>query len=1717
MKLHRTLLFLALAFALASLAHADFPVRQSGNQTFPPAVAYNSADHQYLVVWSELTWNGSAYFPALMGQRLAEDGSLLGSAFQIFFIGSNPTVAYNSSANEYLVGFNPGTGYAGQRVSATGILLGSITGLMDTVSHGRLLYNSLTNEYLFLGAMLVDNPAMGAGYKIIKIKSRKIGVDGQPMNAPVLVEYRAHGHEPAEPVFSGAFAPIQSSGTPNGRYLVVIGRTTVLKMLDSDGAPIDIVTDPNHPGVTSQYIPFPTGNAEGGQFGVDVAYGTSSSYSMTGPAFLVVWADNNNSFGGHAWTGIYGGFVDALKTDYLTTDIILDKSFPLSFEWDHWARDAEAVTWRPQVAFNYSSQKFYVAWREMPGTDSSDDTHVNHIRGADVYERIPSDVTDNVIISSTNASANPTCPAVASSSTTEHALVVWQDYRDKGSTSANVYGSVQKVADPVPPPPPPPPTTTWVVTNTNDTGSGSLRQAILNANSRTGLDTIVFDIPGTVLHTIQPLSALPTITDPVLIDGYTQPGSSVNTSSFANGLNTVLRIELDGSNAGTSSSGLRISGGQSIVRGLVINRFDSCGISVGGLGENTVEGNYIGMDATGSTPLNNRWYGVNIDNSPDNHIGGTTPGVRNLITGNGRSQGSAAYGAAIQNMGNLSTGTVIQGNLIGVSATGRVKLDVPLNGITISGDNIVIGGTAPGAGNVISGNNVGIFLWEDGCTVQGNYVGTDITGTAPLGNRRGIQIFGGNNLVGGLTATARNIISGNSTQGIFIGTDGRTGNIIQGNFIGTQIDGTSNLGNGAEGILADGAQNCVTIGGTDNGAGNIIAFNGIRGIRLPLNFGGIRILGNSIFANSGLGIDLAQGTEDVSGVTANDPGDADTGPNGLQNYPVLTSVEGGDYLSVSGTLNSAPNTAFRVEFFSTPIQETGGSRQGKTYLTNIEVVTDGSGNSTFSFTYGFPVGPGNAITATATDPNGNTSEFSDPVLIPFSSADFVVTSTNDDGPGSLRQAILAANALPGRDTIAFNIPGAGPHTITPATPLPEVADPVVIDGYTQPGSSVNTNELSAPCNAVLKIILDGSAVKFISPPTDGIHLIGGSSVVRGLVIGSFGRYGICIDTKGSNVVAGNFIGTDDAGLVRSENTGGVSIQNVSYNLIGGTTPAARNVISGNSMLGISIVGAAAQRNDVQGNYVGLNSTGAHALPNWSFGINIVDGSYNTIGGTMPGAGNVIAGFGVGDGGTPQTTPTGDGIAVSGSATKNVISGNLIGTNAAGDDTVAGYGIGILVNANGNMIGGTGSGARNIISGNREQGMLILGDSNIVKANYIGTDVVGSKALPNRNVGIVIVGKDNLIGGGSAAEGNVISGNDTAGVVIFQKLDQTYGRRNRVQGNLIGTQAVGGGPLGNAGPGVLILNGCMDNAIGDTVDGAGNTIAFNLGDGVRVDTIHTLRRPGDPDLPAARNRILGNSVFSNGGLGINLVGGVEDDFERTANDAMDADAGPNELQNYPVITAVQGGNSLTVHGSLNSLPDSTFRIEFFATPAGEVLKYGEGQTFIGSITVHTDASGHAVFGTTFGTPVSAGRRITATATDGQGNTSEFSDPVLVTTTDVALREELPLETSLLQNYPNPFNPKTGIRYQVGQTLGPAGGGTGVSGVSEAGVGNRGSGSSVKLVVYDLLGREVAVLVDERKAPGRYEVSFDGSGLASGVYIYRMTVGSFVSVKTMLLVK
>ncbi|HYP26530.1 MAG TPA: BACON domain-containing carbohydrate-binding protein [Blastocatellia bacterium] len=531
-----------------------------------------------------------------------------------------------------------------------------------------------------------------------------------------------------------------------------------------------------------------------------------------------------------------------------------------------------------------------------------------------------------------------------------------------------------------------------------DSGECTLREAILAANLNPGADTIVFSI-STGPQKINLLGPLPNISEVVTIDGTLQPGFS-----------GAPLIELNGQSAGEGTNGLSLTGGDSTVRGLVINNFGGSGITISNLGGNTIEGNYIGTNLLGQIAQGNAENGVVISNSSNNIIGGTTDSSRNVISGN------LTHGVLI--IGSPATGNHVRGNFIGTNVAGTSRIANNADGVSIiDAPGNTVGGTQAGMRNVISGNDgkgVSIqFSNASGNAVQGNFIGTDVNGTDDLGNEiDGIDLFeSSSNIIGGTAAGARNIISGNNANGIRINLGG--GNQIRGNFIGTKIDGRIALPNLFRGIFIGNGSNNNVIGGPSAGEGNTIANNSTGGVLVQEGTGNA-IRANLIFANGGLGIDLAP-----VGVTNNDPGDPDSGPNNLQNTPIITSASSASATStnVQGTLNSTANTSFTIDFFSNIACDPLGSGEGQEFLGSTSVTTNGSGNASFNVTLPASASAGPFITATATNPTGNTSEFS-PCVIFTSSADLAVT----------KQASSAAAVAGATITYTITVSNFGPDT-----------------------------------------------------------------------------------------------------------------------------------------------------------------------------------------------------------------------------------------------------------------------------------------------------------------------------------------------------------------------------------------------------------------------------------------------------------------------------------------------------------------------------------------------------------------------------------------------------------------------------------------------------------------------------------------------------------------
>lgn len=325
--------------------------------------------------------------------------------------------------------------------------------------------------------------------------------------------------------------------------------------------------------------------------------------------------------------------------------------------------------------------------------------------------------------------------------------------------------------------------------------------------------------------------------------------------------------------------------------------------------------------------------------------------------------------------------------------------------------------------------------------------------------------------------------------------------------------------------------------------------------------------------------------------------------------------------------------------------------------------------------------------------------------------------------------------------------------------------------------------------------------------------------------------------------------------------------------------------------------------------------------------------------------------------------------------------NYVGFDSAGGAVTGGRGV-LVDFARDATIGGTTAADRNVISGNGAEGVVIgtTTENIAVKGNYIGTDVAGSAAVGNaaktpsgvRPAAVHLFGDHTLIGGAEAGAGNVISGN-AAAIVI------EGGQGNEVLGNRIGTDASGANALGNAADGVLIVDStsprtAQNDRVGGTDPAAANTIAWNSGAGVVVS--------GGADTTG--NAIERNSIHDNGGLGIDLGG------DGLTINAADSDSGPNSLQSFPIVSATDAGGSHTVlRGDLSAANQATYRIELFDAGTCDASDHGEGNRFLTSTDVTTDALGRGSFSVNLRPALPAGALVSATATDASGNTSEFS--------------------------------------------------------------------------------------------------------------------------------
>jgi Periplasmic copper-binding protein (NosD)/Right handed beta helix region len=956
---------------------------------------------------------------------------------------------------------------------------------------------------------------------------------------------------------------------------------------------------------------------------------------------------------------------------------------------------------------------------------------------------------------------------------------------------------------------------------------------------------------------------------------------------------------------------------------------------------NAIFNAYIGTNPQGTSAVANQGGGVVVSaGATGTAVGVAVAGSGNLISGNTGAPGVSVAG----------TGTLIRNSIIGLALNQQAALP---NGVGVlvqgSAQGTTIGGTTGGAGSFISGNaGAGVSVTGNaaGTLIQGNDIGMT-AGNAAIGNGGdGIAVAGGTNTtIGSATAgPGRNVISGNAGNGVSVTGAGTTGTLIQGNYIGTDEGFTQPRPNGGAGVSVAGTS--AVIGGPAGGSGpgprNFISGNTGPGVSLTsttsvsiLNdYIGVNAAGANAIGNGGPGVLLTGATGTTIG-----------GLTGLGN---LIAANAGDGVEVTGT---SQNTSILGNLIGT----SGG---GLAALPNVGNGVDVTGSATSTTIGGTTPGQGNVLSGNAQ--NG--------VEVAGSGASSTLVQGNLIGTGSSGETALG-NTLNG-----VLISGASGVTV----------------GGTGAGAG---NLISA--NEQL-----------------GVQAVGGTGTL----------------------VQGNLIGTDKSGLIALGNSvAGVQLSATNQATVGGTTAGAGNVISGNGTLGSSTGGDGIQVSNaastlIAGNLIGTGATGSTIVANTGNGINIAGTSAGTTIGQL-GFGNVISGNG------------GDGILFGQSATVVTVVDNLIGVTESGTGAAANA-IGVQLKGTIATIGTPSadpgqpiSGQGNVISGNLDAGIEVDGTASgvIIQSNMVGTGATGTSAVGNGTDGILVDGADGVtIGGSSDGQGNVISGNDANGIdlqsartaliqgnqigtdpstaipvpngadgVLFQSSSQSVIQGNTIAGNTsngvelntnsddnqifandIGTENDGTTVVGNGGYGVFVQNNSQGNTIGGTPAGRGNVIAGNQ-KGVVIGN----NRVTDNSV---ENAILGNSIFANTQIGIDL--GNAGVFPATDPPLQ----GPNLLQNDPVLeTATASGSSLTVGGTLSSVPSQTYRVEFFVQDASNPSTEAQGETFIGYASVTTDSTGNANWTTTLtGVIVQPGQVLTATATDPNGNTSEFSESLTV---------------------------------------------------------------------------------------------------------------------------
>lgn len=1138
---------------------------------------------------------------------------------------------------------------------------------------------------------------------------------------------------------------------------------------------------------------------------------------------------------------------------------------------------------------------------------------------------------------------------------------------------------------------------------------------------------------------------------------------SVNVALLIDGTVSAGKIILDGSGS-TGTYGL-ILAGTSVVKNIIFKSWKNVGLGLAsGAVNSTIQRNEFTLNK----------IGLNV-NAAGTLIGGDVPDVRNFAHGNTQDGIDIVY---------ANDNSIID-NFCGTN-DGFTASPNTYSGMYILGERNKV------LKNLISGNNdsgLEIGEFSKNTLVKGNYIGLDNLGVGKLANAYdGISTFADNDSI------IENFISANGYGVTVLGQSSQA--YIGNNMIGSNVTSDSLFGNRFGGMQILGTQVVIENNTISCNSGTGISITGFGGTTVKRNYIGVDPAGLLDWGNTGSGIYIGCDNNIIGGPSDDDMNIiSGNGGSGIEMY-------GGTTISFPG--GSKPNYVqgnyIQKNYFGTDI--TGEKR-----IPNSTGITM-QGNVDSNFVYSNLIS-GNMHHGVWLKPSPGKPTRNVFINNYIGTDDDGITALSNDDRGIYLQDgadnIFGGQTWDERNVISGN-DGEG----------------VLISGFSS-GNKFIYNVIGTEKTGYFSC----------SNISDGILInqAASNNVIQWNYISSNGGNGILVETNSNltpngNIIIGNNIGMryDYAFSLPNANNG-ILINNAQNTRIGGSAFDSSNIISGNPNAGIYIYGNLSRGNLIRGNYIGTNSSGENAFPNYN------------------------------------------GIVISGS--------------------------------NKNTIGGIEIGSGNLISGNTAEGLFFYNaDSNVMLNNVIGLNLQQTKTIPNGASGVVIdSSRNNVIGDDQSGTGNIISGNTLTGIVI-----SNLSTGNSVFNNSIGTDYSGTKNFGNEVDGIQIVYSSYFNRVGKPGDG--NIIMYNKYNGVFV-------------ADSNRNTISGNSMHANTLLGIDLYGAADG---VTPNDEWDYDIGGNNLQNYPTLLFADGPFPLRVVGTMVSKPNETYTVEIFSTNSPDPTGYGEGRTYIGSQNVGTDSTGLALFNFVFPTSVSTGMYITATATDFDGSTSEFSKCVEVKVSDVVadiavsvtasadtvkksdtlayvitlqnngpdsakqivLRDtlskqltfiadssskgtalfsdgiltvtiglmepgekvtivmiakadssgvilnkayasamtsdfnlsnnnatdttvvpivlavdgtsnEIPTTYSLSQNYPNPFNPSTTIKFGL-----PA-------------------ASRVTLRVYDMLGREVATLLNEERDAGLHSITFDASRLSTGVYIYALRAANFTATKKLLLLK